>query len=233
VSGSVWWVANGGEWPASGRGALVGTVDARFGADTPPLPTTARAALYTAKNPLAAAGGRHLRGRPEGALAQFIASQTCLDPARDVLANAHRPDDFRGPPTVVMLAAQASGVTVRTLGHLRRGEAIAPDLTAWGLIHRGHAELQPDDPASVAARLLRWGAMNCRVVVELDPRVDGVVLDEVLALIDRAGIPWGALVCPGPGAAAWPDKLPVWSSRAFAPPAFLYDLWPAWREVAD
>ncbi len=230
MAGSVWVLSSGGEEQFAG-GTRLGVVDARLGAPSPPRGTTVRAALLTGKNPLPATGGEHQRGRPSDELAEFVRAHALWDGPRDVWANAHRPDDFRGAPSVPMVAAEASGVTVRTLGHLRRGEAVAGDVTGALLIRRGHGEIALDPPARVADRLEAWSAAGQRVWWELDPQTDGRALREVLGMLAARGVPWAALVLPGAGAARWPDNLPVWSSRRWPLPSSVAEVLPAWWEA--
>lgn len=228
--GSVWVLSSGGEERFAG-GTRLGVVDVRLGALAPPWGTTVRAALLTGNNPLPATGGEHQRGRPSDELAEFVRANALWDGRRDVWANAHRPEDFRGAPSVAMVAAEASGVTVRTLGHLRRGEAVAGDVTGALLIRRGHGEIELDTPARVAHRLQAWAAAGQRVWWELDPQADGQAVVEVLAILALRGVPWAALGLPGAGAARWPDGLPVWSSQRWRLPASVADVLPAWWEA--
>ncbi len=228
VGGSLWVVSQG---TALTAGAQRGDVDVRLGAADTPRSTTVRAALLTGQNPLAAAGAPQ-RGRPTPALSAFVRQHVLWAGPRDLWANAHRPDAFRGEPSVMMVAAAAAGVTVRTVGHLRRGEAVAGDVTGASLIRRGHSDLMPDTPERVVERLAGWAALGHRVWWELDPHVDGGVVDAVLSALGQRGVRWAAIGLPGPGVDVWPDAVAVWSGVDWTPPAAITELLPSWWRQA-
>ena len=229
MSGSLWVVSNGTRLTA---GRWRGDVDARLGAVAAPRSTTARAALLTGRDPLSVTR-EPMRGRPTPELAAFVREHALWTGPQDIWANAHRPDDFRGEPSVMMVAARAAGVVVRTVGHLRRGEAVAGDVTGASLIRRGHADLAADTPERVAERLADWAGANHRVWWELDPQVDPDTVDAVLAGLGRRGVPWAALGLPGPGSDLWPDVLPLWSAVEWTPPPRLTNVLASWWEAAS
>jgi hypothetical protein len=181
-----------------------GEVDIRLNADHPPESTTVKAALYTGRSPLEVTG-RHRRGRPDEALAAFIRTHTLLRAEGVWYANAHRPDAFRQPPTPVMLAAEGAGLPIRTLGHLRRGEALAPDVTGAGLVARGHADVPVLTVDDAASRVAEWVQAGYRVVMEVERTTPPAVMAGLAAAMSDRGIPWLALVLPGEGVVPWPD----------------------------
>lgn len=227
MGGSLWVVSNGTVLTA---GAWRGEVDARLGVAAAPRSTTARAALLTGRNPLSVTR-EPMRGRPTPVLAAFVREHALWAGPQDIWANAHRPDDFRGEPSVMMVAAGARGVAARTVGHLRRGEAVAGDVTGAALIRRGHADLTPDTPERVVERLVGWVDANHRVWWELDPQVQGDLVEAVLAGVSQQGVRWAAIGLPGPGRDVWPAALPVWSGVDWAPPAQITSVLASWWEV--
>ncbi len=227
MGGSLWVVSNG---TALTAGAWRGDVDARLGGTAAPRSATTRAALLTGRDPQSVTG-EPLRGRPTPVLAAFLREHALWAGPQDLWANAHRPDDFRGEASVMMVAAAARAVVARTVGHLRRGEAVAGDVTGAALIRRGHADLTLDTPLRVVERLVGWGDANHRVWWELDPQVDGEVVDRVLAGVGQRGVRWAAIALPGPGRDVWPDALPVRSGVDWTPPPRITGVLASWWEV--
>jgi hypothetical protein len=203
-----------------------GHIDARLGAPDAPLATTVRAALYTGRNPIGVTGG-HRRGRPEGALEDFVREHSLFRAHGARYRSAHRPESFRQPPTPVMLAAEAAGLRVPTLGDLRRGEALAPDITGEGLQARGHHEVPLAPPREAAARAAAWAGGGELVVLEVERTTPSAVASAFLEALDEMS-DWCALWLPEEGAGAWPDALPVAGRPRWELPRSVDELLPRW-----
>lgn len=222
-------------WPgktdALGELDLLGHIDCRLGASNSAAPTTVKAALYTGRNPLTVTEGLHRRGRPDDRLQGFLRDYSLFRQYPAVYANAHRPDAFRTPSTPLMVAAEAGGSAVRTLGQLRRGLALPADISGLSLIQRGHQELVPltaSAAAGVAARLAAEGP----VVWELDHLAGPHNILGVTSALTALGTPWLLLNFPSEGTDAWPDALPLYGWPAWTPPQLVTDVLPAWWATA-
>jgi hypothetical protein len=195
-----------------------GWVDVTLGAQGPPEGTTVEAALVTGEDPLAVTGA-HRRGRPDGRLAEWIRTHSLLAGRRLVFANAHPPAVFREPPTPLRLAAAAAGVRLRTVGDLRRGEAVAGDISGAALRSHGHAGIAPVAADAAATVIVGWLATGQDVLWVVDEEAPPGDLDTILAHVEGTGRPWHALGWPGRRVVRWPDRLPAWSTAGRPVPA--------------
>lgn len=218
-------------WPGAPDGLagfdLLGYVDCRLGAPNPPAPTTVKAALYTGRNPLVAAGGLHRRGRPDEQLQGFLREYSLFRQHPAIYANAHRPDAFRTAPTPLMVAAEAGASAVRTLGQLRRGLALPPDISGLSYIQRGHQELVPLTGTAAAEVVMRLTS-EAPVVWELDHLAEPHNILGLTNTLTANGTHWLLLNFPPEGADQWPDALPLYGWPSWTPPELVTDVLPAW-----
>ncbi len=190
--------------------ALQGLVDIRLGQPNAPEATTVEACLYTGRN-LAEVMSGHVRGPLHEPLQELIQHHSIFIRHPALYVNAHRPDAFRKPPTPVMAAVEAAGLPLRTMGHLRRGEALPPDVTGQGFWTRGHRDLTLLTASMAADLLEHWIAAGQDVVFELEERVQSDVRDALFETLSERRVPWLVLGLPGRRVLAWPDAVPVFS----------------------
>ena len=138
-------------------------IDATLGVDGLPQSGTGQSTLFTGGN-CAARAGRHWGPFPHSSSRSLLASQSLFHQVGaddSAFANAY-PERFfawaserdRWPTTT--RCCLDSGVTIRTLDHLRSGNAIAADLTAEGLSRVAESPvptISEDEAAASIARL--------------------------------------------------------------------------------
>ncbi len=143
LAGGQPWTA--GAVPLDEPGHVFRPLDANLGVDGLPQSGTGQATLFTGIN-CAAVAGRHFgpyphsKTRPVLAAGNVFSKVKALLPAADepaAFANAYPPRFFtyarrRDRWTVTTHCCLEAGVRVRTLGDLRRGTALAADLTGAG-----------------------------------------------------------------------------------------------------
>lgn len=187
-----------GSFPVrNGRCAAV-ALDCSLGVPGRPQSGTGQVALLTGCN-AAALEGRHVPGFPTRRLRALLREHSLFARLRRrgasaAFANAY-PEPFLRDPRArrgaFLQAAQAAGVQVRTLEALRRGEAVAGDLTGEGLLLRGYP-VPVVAPEEAGRRLAQLASRYSLVVFEffaLDLASHGrglKTVPEVLEELDRA-----------------------------------------------
>ncbi|MBI3128251.1 MAG: peptidase [Candidatus Tectomicrobia bacterium] len=156
----------GGGRPA-GEGFRLLPADACLGVPGVPQSATGGTALFTGVNAPAHVGG-HLQGLPTRALREIIARHGLLRRARERgarvdFANAYTPAYFaRGPNrrrSVTTVMMEASGLPLKRLGDLHRGEAVYRDFTNRLLREQGFEAdvLAPEEAGGrLGALARRW-----------------------------------------------------------------------------
>lgn len=154
----------GGERPA-GEGFRLLRADACLGVPGVPQSATGGTALFTGVNAPALAGG-HLQGLPTRALREIIARHGLLRRARESgtrvdFANAYSPAYFaRGANrrrSVTTVMTETSGLPLKRLDDLRRGEAVYRDFTNRLLREQGFEAdvLTPEEAGGRLGELAR------------------------------------------------------------------------------
>lgn len=204
----LWWVGTAPHEPSTAVAGMNGTeVALDAGLAGAPRETTVRAALLTGRSPREASGGVHRSGRPTRELADFIARHSVLAAwARAGLrvrpATAEPPDAFRGPPRVEMLAYPVGAPTV---GDVRRGQALAADLSGRELRRRGHGQVPLLEAGDVVERLAAWWRSSDCLFLRTDGHLDPDLADAVLGGLIVQGVPlvWVGLPPDWPAHTAW------------------------------
>ncbi len=162
----------GGAEPLGGAAPLGGAppregfrlipADACLGVPGAPQSATGGTSLFTGLNAPALNGG-HLQGYPNTKLREIICREGILRKLRERgaavgFANAYTPPFFERGKTrhrsVTTVMAESSGLPLRGLGDLRRGEAVYRDFTNAILLEAGY-EVEPLTPEGAGARLGR------------------------------------------------------------------------------
>jgi 2,3-bisphosphoglycerate-independent phosphoglycerate mutase len=158
------WVANGHESRTS-QDLTFRSIDARLGIDGLPQSGTGQSTLFTGIN-CAALAGRHWGPFPHTSSRPILAEESIfarLGAGNAAFANAY-PERFfrlsaeRDRWSTTTRCCLDAGVTIRTLDHLRAGEAIAADLTGEGLARVAESPVEPvseEQAAQAIARLCR------------------------------------------------------------------------------
>ncbi|CAB1128412.1 protein of unknown function [Candidatus Hydrogenisulfobacillus filiaventi] len=195
MPGLVWWIGYGPRPPAGQAG---GFLDAGLGLRGAPLRETVLSALATGANPAPVTGPAHRRGRPDPAWAAWLRQcglgsrlAAAGRPVRGV--TAWPPAAFRGSPAVEMLLAPDPPAT---LGDLRRGLALAPDVTGTALAARGHHGLPLRDAPAAAALLAGLLQRYAMLIFVAARAVDADLAGAVLAGVTAAGGQWLAVAVP-------------------------------------
>lgn len=160
--------SNGADWYADGHGPMAHeqltfhAIDARLGVDGLPQSGTGQSTLFTGVN-CAELAGRHWGPFPHTSSRSVLASESLfarLGPERSAFANAY-PERFfrisaeRDRWSTTTRCCLDAGVTIRTLDHLRAGDAIAADLTGVGLARVAESPIEPITEAGAAASISR------------------------------------------------------------------------------
>ena len=156
LSGGSGWVSDRHE-PVTEAHRTFRCIDARLGVDGLPQSGTGQSTLFTGVN-CAALAGRHWGPFPHSSSRPILASQSLfarLGPEHAAFANAY-PERFfrlsaeRNRWSTTTRCCLDAGVTIRTLDHLRSGEAIAADLTGQGLARVAETRVEPVSEAQAA-----------------------------------------------------------------------------------
>jgi hypothetical protein len=162
----------GGNAPLPAGFGLI-PADACLGMPGTPQSATGGASLFTGRNAPALVGG-HLQGYPTAALRELIAREGLLRKARERgahvdFANAYPPAFFSRGRTrhrsVTTVMAESSGIPLKRLEHLRRGEAVYREFTNRYLIESG-LEIEEISPEEAGARLGRMARARDLLVYE-------------------------------------------------------------------
>lgn len=156
-------------------GLLLTSLDAQLGVPGLPQSATGQTALFTGIN-AAALVGEHVTAWPTAPLRTILAEYSLLRQVthaggQATFANAYSTrywDMVRQRKrrlSVSTLSALAAGVSLRTLDHLRRGEAVLWDITHEVAQRLGY-DLPPCSAAEAAANLLRLAAHHHLTVYE-------------------------------------------------------------------
>ncbi len=190
-----------GSFPVhNGRCSAV-ALDATLGVAGRPQSGTGQVALLTGHN-AAAAEGRHVPGFPTQRLRALLREDSLFARLRKrgicvALANAYPKALLRHPRArygAFLYAAQAAGVHVHDLAALRRGEAVAGDLTGEGLALRGYP-VQLVSPEEAGRRLARLTSKHNLTVFEfygLDLATHGRTPQSVGMILERLDRALGA-----------------------------------------
>jgi len=152
------------EGPALRAGALVVSTDATLNVGGLPQSATGQTTLLTGIN-AARKVGRHVHGFCTRALAGILDGASLFARVREgggraTFANAYTPEFFRGERrflSVTTVAAKQTGLPLRDLADLARGEAVFHDITNRSLRTRGYGlpEVSPQEAGRRMARLAR------------------------------------------------------------------------------
>ncbi len=152
------------EGPALRAGALVVSTDATLNVGGLPQSATGQTTLLTGIN-AARTVGRHVHGFCTRALAGILDGASLFARVREgggraTFANAYTPEFFRGERrflSVTTVAAKQTGLPLRDLADLARGEAVFHDITNRSLRTRGYGlpEVSPQEAGRRMARLAR------------------------------------------------------------------------------
>jgi 2,3-bisphosphoglycerate-independent phosphoglycerate mutase len=185
-------------FPACGEYCSAVALDATLGVPGRPQSGTGQVALLAGCN-AAALEGRHVPGFPTARLRAVLRQDSVFRRLRArglsvALANAYPPTFFsevRRPRGAFAWAAEAAGVRLWDLEDLRRGQAVAADLTGEALARRGHP-VPVVTPEEAGRRLGSFAARHAFTAFEffaLDLVAHGRwpgSVDAVLEQLDRA-----------------------------------------------
>lgn len=148
-------------------------IDACLGMEGLPQSGTGQSTLFTGVN-CARLAGRHWGPFPHSSSRPVLASESLfarLGDDRAAFANAY-PERFfrlsaeRDRWSTTTRCCLDAGVTIRTLDHLRNGEAIAADLTGAGLAHVAESRVNPISEHQAAETIARLSGRYQLVVAE-------------------------------------------------------------------
>lgn len=139
-------------------------VDATLGVDGLPQSATGQAAILTGVN-TAKALGRHLQAFPGPQLSRIISDDNMMKKLtesgfRATSANMYTPDYFelvakrKRRHSAITLAALSTGMTLRSLPEMRKGEAVYQDITNKMLTGFGIDDIPPVTPTQAASNLV-------------------------------------------------------------------------------
>ncbi len=188
VRSLIWWLGVGSCPLSAGRWTIARTIDHALGLPAQPTEATVKAALLTGCRPDVAANHTHPAHRPDDRLAAWIQQRSALRAwvERGVAVRygtGEPPISFQQRPRAEMAACPGP---VPTVGSIRRGEAVARDLTGDWLVARGHRDLAPLSAAQVAGRIAGWAARFSIIFLVTDHLAVGTVVQQVMeGLMER------------------------------------------------